>query len=172
MPQNEAVDLVRTRRGRRCGFQPGAMIHRARFLSVMPLLLVGLFAGSVTQAVAAGVAITGHLANFDVRYPNSLPNDLEIVLYGDGLKTNSVFGTWSKSLSGFGPTPVGRVLAVTLACPSTTGGRRATDLNLQADLWCGRAANHFGLCGRSSGSVQLAKASVAPAPSRCNRFRL
>jgi hypothetical protein len=56
-----------------------------------------LVTASINHALAAGVMITGSLANFDVRYPNSLPNDLEIVIYGTGLKTTDVVGTWNSS---------------------------------------------------------------------------
>ena len=48
------------------------------------------------QFAAQGAAmITGSLSNFDVRYPQSLPNDLEIVIYGDGLQPADVVGTYS-----------------------------------------------------------------------------
>jgi hypothetical protein len=59
-------------------------------------LVSGLLIGAVNSSLAA-VQIYGSLANFDVRYPNSLPNDIEIVLYGAGLKTNDVVGTWNSS---------------------------------------------------------------------------
>jgi hypothetical protein len=81
--------------------------HKAALLRVvwrqaMPFglglsLLSGLLIGAVNSSFASGVQIFGSLANFDVRYPNSLPNDIEIVLYGDGLKTNDVVGTWNSS---------------------------------------------------------------------------
>jgi len=58
----------------------------------------------------------GSLANFDVRYPPSLPNDLEIVLYGPGLKPGDVAGTWFNSQWGQ---------------PTTTGGIN-TDSNSPA----------------------------------------
>ena len=57
-------------------------------------LLLTLLLGISTQAFAAGVQIAGNLANFDVRYPNSLPNDLEIVIYGAGLTTTDVLSTY------------------------------------------------------------------------------
>lgn len=62
--------------------------HLAAFLAVLLL-------GFVIQAGAA-VQIAGSLANYDVRYPASLPNDHEIVLYGDFPATPScVIGTWN-----------------------------------------------------------------------------
>ena len=67
-----------------CGLMTKAM---ALFLGLS--LLIGF-----TQRGSAQVQIMGSLANFDVRYPNSLPNDLEIVLYGAGLLTNCVQGTF------------------------------------------------------------------------------
>jgi hypothetical protein len=57
-------------------------------------LAIVLLIGSAPRGRAAGVQIFGNLANFDVRYPTSLPNDLEIIMYGDGLKTNDVQGVW------------------------------------------------------------------------------
>lgn len=62
---------------------------RTHFAVFFTALLLGL-AG---QLSAAGVQLPGALASFDVRYPNSLPNDFEIYLYGDGLATNDVVGT-------------------------------------------------------------------------------
>lgn len=52
------------------------------------------------HAQAAGAAISGSLANFDVRYPNSLPNDLEVVIYGVGLTTADVLGTYNNPFWG------------------------------------------------------------------------
>ena len=54
--------------------------------------------GAVLQATMAlaQVQITGQLENFDVRYPNSLPNDLEVVIYGDFPTTPTcVISTWN-----------------------------------------------------------------------------
>jgi hypothetical protein len=45
-------------------------------------------------APGAGVQIAGNLANFDVRYPASLPNDFEIVVYGPGLTAADVLSTY------------------------------------------------------------------------------
>lgn len=46
----------------------------------------------------AGVPIlAGNLSNFDLRYPGTQPDDLEILLYGDGLSTNDVTWTWDSS---------------------------------------------------------------------------
>jgi hypothetical protein len=67
------------------------------FLSFGLTLLIALWFGQITCGLAAGVQIMGQLANFDVRYPPSLPNDLEIVVYGAGLKTNDVAGTWNSN---------------------------------------------------------------------------
>jgi hypothetical protein len=53
---------------------------------------------SAVKVSAVGVMITGSLGNFDVRYPSSLPNDLEIVLYGDGLQPSDVLSTWDSSI--------------------------------------------------------------------------
>jgi hypothetical protein len=64
-------------------------------------LIIGLFVAVVLSlagnAVGAGVQISGSLANFDVRYPASLPNDLDIFIYGDGLTTNDVLSTYPNS---------------------------------------------------------------------------
>lgn len=57
-------------------------------------LAILLLIGVAPRGQAAGVQIFGNLANFDVRYPPSLPNDLEIYVYGDGLKTNDVQGVF------------------------------------------------------------------------------
>lgn len=46
----------------------------------------------------AGAQITGSLANFDVRYPRSLPNDIEIVIYGVNIKASDVAGTWNTNI--------------------------------------------------------------------------
>ncbi len=70
---------------------------------------IALFLQGAT-ALGVGVAISGNLANFDVRYPTSLPNDLEVVIYGDFLPptpTNPapcVIGTWNTNnlLGGLG----------------------------------------------------------------------
>ena len=56
---------------------------------------IALFLQGAT-ALGVGVAIAGNLDNFDVRYPPSLPNDLEVVIYGDFPITPScVIGTWN-----------------------------------------------------------------------------
>lgn len=65
--------------------------------AMSPILLIALLIVNVPRGHAAGAMFTGNLANFDVRYPPSLPNDLEIVLYGDGLKTNDVAGAYLNS---------------------------------------------------------------------------
>jgi hypothetical protein len=67
-----------------------------RTLSV-PVLLIAMLAGAPSDGSASGVRTTGSLENIDVRYPPSLPNDLEIILYGDGLTTSDVVGTWNSS---------------------------------------------------------------------------
>jgi hypothetical protein len=61
-------------------------------------LFLALLIGGISHALGAGVMITGGLANFDVRYPPSLPNDLEIIIYGDGLKPGDVIDTWDSSI--------------------------------------------------------------------------
>jgi hypothetical protein len=73
------------------------LVKRVTGLSLGLGLAIGLLMGSAPGGMAAGVQIMGQLANFDVRYPQSLPNDLEIVLYGAGLTTNAVAGTWFNS---------------------------------------------------------------------------
>lgn len=74
-----------------------ADLRKSALQAISPLvgicLLLGLLVGGAATA-AAQVQITGGLANFDVRYPNSLPNDLEIVIYGDGLTPASVINTY------------------------------------------------------------------------------
>lgn len=62
--------------------------------------LTALAAGTANKAEAAGVAIQGVLANFDVRYPNSLPNDFEIVIYGPNLLTTDVLFTYNNPFWG------------------------------------------------------------------------
>ncbi len=74
--------------------------RQALSLSLGFLLCIASLIGNATRGHAAGVMITGSLANFDVRYPPSLPNDLEIVVYGDGLKTSDVAATWVNSFWG------------------------------------------------------------------------
>ena len=60
---------------------------------------LAVFCSETAQAqTGAGVQITGTLANFDVRYPASLPNDIEIYLYGDGLAVTDVVGTWNTNI--------------------------------------------------------------------------
>jgi hypothetical protein len=74
------------------------LISRALFLGVGLSLGFGLLMGSAARGWAAGVAISGGLHNFDVRYPNTipgLPNDLEVIVYGAGLTTADVVGTYS-----------------------------------------------------------------------------
>jgi hypothetical protein len=66
----------------------------------VPVLLIALLAAAPGDAAASGVRITGSLENIDVRYPNSLPNDIEIVLYGADLTTSDVVGTWNSSSTG------------------------------------------------------------------------
>ena len=71
----------------------GGFIPMAMSLFLGLALLIGF----TQPGSAAGVQIMGQLANFDVRYPASLPNDLEIVIYGPGLSTNDVRGTYFNS---------------------------------------------------------------------------
>lgn len=80
------------------------LIKRVTALSLGIGLAIGLLMGSAPSGMAAGAQIMGSLANFDVRYPNSLPNDLEIVLYGAGLTVNDVAGAWDSNflLGGLG----------------------------------------------------------------------
>ena len=70
------------------------------FAVLFTVLLLGL-AG---QLSASGVQLPGALANVDARYPNSLPNDFEFVLYGDGLTAASAVETWNTNnlLGGLG----------------------------------------------------------------------
>jgi len=106
MTPQYAMNAVHSRRDRTpgsssvCGF-----FNRTMFLSFGLTLLIALLFGNVSRGLAAGVQIMGSLANFDVRYPASLPNDLEIVLYGAGLQTNAVAGTWFNSQWG-GPVSI------------------------------------------------------------------
>jgi len=71
---------------------------RAISLNLGLLLCIASLIGNATRGHAAGVMMSGNLANFDVRYSPSLPNDLEIVLYGDGLKTNDVVEAWNSNI--------------------------------------------------------------------------
>ena len=66
--------------------------------AMSPLLGMCLLLGLLATTASAQVRIAGSLANFDVRYPNSLPNDLEIVLYGDGILPSDVLSTWNSSI--------------------------------------------------------------------------
>jgi hypothetical protein len=89
--------------------------HLHQFISQARSIILGvglLFAsllGSVPQSQATGVAIAGNLANFDVRYPNSLPNDLEIVIYGAGLVPADVLSTFNNQFWGQAQAPVASV---------------------------------------------------------------
>jgi hypothetical protein len=56
--------------------------------------------------VRAQVTPMGSLGNFDVRYPPSLPNDLDILLYGADISCNSVIWTWNTNIQ-LGSPPVG-----------------------------------------------------------------
>lgn len=58
------------------------------------LMLAVILSGLAGQASAAGARISGSLANFDVRYPASLPNDFDILLYGAGLTVADVLSTF------------------------------------------------------------------------------
>jgi hypothetical protein len=71
-----------------------------RAVSVWLLLLF------VQWNVQAQVRISGNLNNFDVRYPGTQPDDVEVVLYGDGLKASDVVSTWNTSIA-LGDPPVG-----------------------------------------------------------------
>ena len=77
-------------RARREAALAGGFLTRIMMTLFLGLALIIGF----TQRSSAQVQIMGSLANFDVRYPNSLPNDLEIVLYGAGLSTNCVRGAY------------------------------------------------------------------------------
>lgn len=91
MKSNQPRVARHTRHERRPGvIGVRRLVSRAMFLSCGLSLLLGLLPGSATPGRAAGVQITGQLLNFDVRYPNSLPNDLEIYVYGAGLTINDV----------------------------------------------------------------------------------
>lgn len=67
--------------------------------------VAALAAGAANKASAVGVSISGNLANFDVRYPNSLPNDFEIVIYGAGLTAADVLNTYQNPFWGFAQQP-------------------------------------------------------------------
>lgn len=77
--------------------------HRPTVLTLLSWFRVCLVLSllqAAASATAAGLTIAGQLSNFDLRYPASQPDDLEIVLYGDGLGTNDVAGTWDTSSEG------------------------------------------------------------------------
>ena len=60
---------------------------------------ISLFAVLQGATALAQVQITGSLGNFDVRYPASLPNDLEVVIYGDFPTAPScVISTWNTNI--------------------------------------------------------------------------
>ncbi len=70
---------------------------------------ISLFAVLQGATALAQVQITGSLGNFDVRYPASLPNDLEVVIYGDfgtAAGVSCVIGTWNTN-NLLGNPPVG-----------------------------------------------------------------
>lgn len=78
-----------------CAWRPMyEFVSRARFLASGAGLIIVSLLGSIAQVQAAGVQISGNLANFDVRYPNSLPNDFEIIVYGAGLTAADVLSTF------------------------------------------------------------------------------
>lgn len=60
-------------------------------------LVLGVL-GCLALGARAQVTPTGSLGNFDVRYPVSQPNDLDIYLYGDNISCNSVIWTWNTSI--------------------------------------------------------------------------
>ena len=73
------------------------------------VLTIGV--GVESASAQAGVQVQGGLGNFDVRYPGRdatgrLPNDIEIFLYGDGLKASDVTSTWNTNKK-LGDPPVG-----------------------------------------------------------------
>lgn len=70
--------------------------HKFR-MAVIAWMILG-FAGVLTAT--AQVQISGPLSNFDVRYPPSQPNDLEIILYGDGLSAKDILSTWVNAFWG------------------------------------------------------------------------
>jgi len=64
-------------------------------------LMMAVSTNSPTHAQAAlpgGAQAFGNLSNFDVRYPASLPNDLEIVLYGSGIDPTDIKNTWNTDI--------------------------------------------------------------------------
>lgn len=74
-----------------------------RWSALCAIALCAVLQGAT--ALGVGVAIAGNLDNFDVRYPGSLPNDLEVVIYGDFPTTPScVISTWNTNnlLGGLG----------------------------------------------------------------------
>ncbi len=73
-------------------FRPVSVFRALRQAAVIVVVSLAAFCG---ETGLAQVGITGSLANFDVRYPPSLPNDIEIVIYGDGLAVADVVGTWN-----------------------------------------------------------------------------
>jgi hypothetical protein len=68
------------------------------FVALLAALLLPVPFTIAQTGSPGSVMITGSLANFDVRYPlpqfGPLPNDLEIVIYGDGLVPADVVGTY------------------------------------------------------------------------------
>ena len=78
------------------------VLRRALSLVAGLSLLLTLVVGHANRALAAPgrPLFTASLENVDVRYPNSLPNDLEIVYYADGLKTNDLTGTYANVMWG------------------------------------------------------------------------
>ena len=75
-------------------------IHSASWTKISAVLRRSAICAIALAAILQGatalgqVQIVGSLPNFDVRYPNSLPNDLEIVLYGDGITPASIINTY------------------------------------------------------------------------------
>ncbi|MEL6328787.1 MAG: hypothetical protein AAFR38_03930 [Planctomycetota bacterium] len=62
------------------------------------VLALSLCACIATLAPAQGVNFEGSLENADVRYPPSLPNDVEIVLYGPDLSADAVRRVWNTDI--------------------------------------------------------------------------
>jgi hypothetical protein len=49
------------------------------------------------NVVAQATVVAGNLNNFDLRYPPSLPNDVEIVIYGPNLQASDITSAWDTS---------------------------------------------------------------------------
>ena len=75
------------------------MLHKPRLILLGLLEILLIIGIAADPAAAQPVQIQGGLGNFDVRYlPNAAgqyPTDIEIFLYGDGLKPEHVTSTWN-----------------------------------------------------------------------------